>query len=208
MLFAPVLFVLCAFTVGKAMGQQEAISWVRGGGYGYITNGAGFAFSPVTSIAVTALGFGGVDQYGSGTDLSNYPYRVTLYNSSGTTLATAEITIGSAFHNQTYYQTVSPVELTAGSTYYLGAAEVGGPGGNLWVGTLAGTEGGGFFVDGDIHYLYGEADFAPPGNIPLGQEVNAYPIGANFEFSPVPEPSFLCLSAVGVLVLFLRRRRV
>jgi hypothetical protein len=181
---------------------QEAIPSFSGGSVvGYTTNGAGFAFSPTTSMAVTALGFGG-------SDLANYPYQVSLYNASGTQLATAQITTGSPFVNQTYYQGISAVDLTAGAIYYLGAVQVGDPSGNFWVGNVVGDGiGGTFTVNPDINYLNGVADFVS--GIPTVQDPNVFFVDENFQFTPVPEPSVLCLGAAGLLGLVWswRRRR-
>jgi hypothetical protein len=188
-------FVAYASLSGLHASAQEAISsYIIGSPnvVGYATNGAGFAFSPTASIAVTALGFGG-------SDLANYPYQVSLYNASGTQLATAQVTTGSSLVNQTYYQGISAVDLTVGATYYLGAVEVGDPFGNYWVGTVVGDGlGGTFTVNPDINYLNSETDFFS--GIPTNPQGSSYFfVDENFQFTPVPEPSVLCLSAAGLL---------
>lgn len=185
------LFLLC-FT---ASAQQEAVpSYTLGPIVGYSTNGAGFAFSPNVSIAVTALGYGG-------SDLLNYPYQVSLYNSIGNQLATTQVTTGSTLYNQTYYQGITPVDLTAGNTYYIGAVEVGDPSGNEWVGNVAGS----FSVNSDITYLNGGTDFVS--GIPISSVGNNFLVDENFQFTVVPEPSVLCLGAAGLLGIAWRRRR-
>jgi hypothetical protein len=191
-------------SITRVLAQQEAItSWTGGSPaiVGYATNGAGFEFSPVENMTLTALGFGG-------SDLANYPYQVTLYNASGTVLATAQVTAGSTFYNQTYYQSVSTVSLVAGSDYYLGAVEVGNTGGNFWLGDVIETGvNGAFAANADINYLSYDAGFGPPSNIPTAGPNSDYLIGANFQFTVVPEPSVLCLGLAGVLGLFMTQRR-
>jgi hypothetical protein len=192
-------------SVTRVLGQQEGItSWTGGSPaiVGYATNGAGFEFSPGVNMALTALGFGG-------SDIANYPYQVTLYNASGTALATAQLTTSSTFYNQSYYHSVSPVTLTAGSDYYVGAVQVGDPGGNFWAGYAIETGvNGAFAPNADINYLSYDAGFGPPSNIPTVTGANnGYLIGANFQFTVVPEPSVLCLGLAGVLGLFLTQRR-
>jgi hypothetical protein len=185
------LFLLCV----SAPAQQEAVpSFTLAQIAGYSTNGAGFAFSPNVSISVTALGYGG-------SDLLNYPYQVSLYNSLGSQLATAQVTTGSILYNQTYYQGIAPVALTAGDTYFIGAVEVGNPSGNFWLGNVAGS----FSVNSDITYLYGGNDFVS--GIPTANLGNNFLADENFQFTVVPEPSVLCLGVAGLLGIAWRRRR-
>ena len=184
--------------------QQEAIpsySILPGNVVGYATNGAGFAFSPSVPIAVTALGF----SYGNDTAPFD-PYRVSLFDASGHQLATAQLTTANALHNQTYYQSISAVNLTPGATYYVGAVDVGASSG-YWLGSVVGAvDGSPFSVDPAISYLSGNTGFMPPGTVPgtaLGQN---YFVGANFEFIVVPEPSVFCLTMAALLGIARRRR--
>ncbi len=196
------LFVSTSLFCFRAFGQQEGIPTFTISGspiVGYANNGAGFAFSPLVSLAVTALGF-------NGSDLAHSSYRVSLFNAVGTQLATAQVSTGSPFYNQTYYQGISAVNLTAGNTYYLGAVEVGGT--NLvWAGNVVGAAGGGTFsVNPDITYVSGNTGFMPPGSVPGSAQGQNYFVGANFEFTVVPEPASVGLLILGAALFALRGR--
>lgn len=193
------ILLLCAF-VFSASAQQEAVSFYASGDVvGYALNGAGYAFSPNVPIAITALGF-------NSADLENSAYQVSLYNSNGVQLASAEITTNSTSSNQTYYQSISSITLTAGDLYYLGAGETNANNYNVWVGGAAGPSvGGSFAVNPDITYLDAEANFIS--GIPTNSEGSAYfLLDENFQFTPVPEPSGLYLGVVGLLGLARWRR--
>jgi hypothetical protein len=190
----------------RIFAQQEAIPSYTinpGNVVGYAQNGAGFAFSPTVPIAVTALGF----SYGN--DSSPFdPFQVSLFDASGHQLATAQLTTANSFHNQTYYQGVSAVNLTVGATYYVGAVDVGGTNSGIWFGSVVGAvDGSPFSVNPDISYLSANTGFMPPGTVPgtalTGQN---YLIGANFEFTVVPEPSVFCLTVAALLGIAWRRR--
>jgi hypothetical protein len=183
-----------------ASAQQEAVpSFTLGITAAFATNGAGFAFSPNVPVAVTSLGFGG-------NDLASFPYQVSLYDSLGNQLASRKVTTGSTLYNQTYYESITPVDLTAGNTYYIGAVEVGNPSGNYWVGTQVGpSDGGSFSVDPDITYLNGAGVFVS--GLPTFNLGNSFPVDENFLFTVVPEPSVLCLSVAGLVGFVWRQRR-
>ena len=162
---------------------------------GYATNGAGFAFSPDTPIAVTALGFNGID-------LSSYHYQVTLFDAGGNQLATAQISTGSTLYNQTYYESIAAVNLTVGDTYYLGAVEVGS-GFNLWIGNVIDpVDGfGTYSVNSDISYVNAATGFVPSGTVPGTSAGQNYFVGANFQFTTVPEPASNGLFILGAAIL-------
>jgi hypothetical protein len=181
----------CASLVcGNASAQQEAISASFPGGYGgYIRNGAGFAFSPNITIGVAALGY-------SGEDIVNNPYQVSLFDAGGNLLASQTVSTGSILYNGSYYNSISPVQLSAGATYYVGA-EVALSGISLWLGDVSGPGGSTFSVNPNITYLDGAGDFMPPEMVPgisLGQA--NYPIGANFILATA-YPPYLFITQVG-----------
>ena len=157
----------------------------------YINGGAGFAFSPNASIEVTALGYGIV-----GTNSASY--QESLFDASGNQLARATVTTGDSFYNQSFYESISPINLTAGDTYYLQSVEIPG---NPWVGDVSSV----FSVNSYITYLSSASGGFGEPLTQLGSP--AYYFEApNFEFVPVPEPSVLALSVAGLLGLAWRRR--
>jgi hypothetical protein len=189
----------------KAVAQEEAVPAFSTNGVavpylGY-SNGAGYEFSPNVEIAVTALGFGGMD-------LGNYPYQVSIYTKPANvteTVATAEVTTSSTFYNQTYYQSVTPVDLFPNQQYFIEASAVGD---SLWVGAAISDQpqGGSFSVNSDIKYESAGNDFIN------GIPQNIFPqfvffTDENFQFTVVPEPSILCLAAAGLAGMIWHRRR-
>jgi hypothetical protein len=80
-------------------------------GYGYT---AGWSFQPATNISLTALG---AFQY----LVANSGNIVGLWDASGALLASNSITASSLLVNQSLYEPITPVSLSADETYYLGA---------------------------------------------------------------------------------------
>jgi hypothetical protein len=163
---------------------------------GYSTTGAGFAFSPLESLTVTSLGYGG-------RALADEAFQVTLWNAGGNPLATALISMTDPVFNGTHYETISGLSLSAGQTYYLGA--VGAESG-FWFGDAillspAESATGTITTAPDLTFLGGVAHGGPG-----TPEPEAFYVGANFLYV-VPEPSTLTLGAAGLLVLVLSRRR-
>jgi hypothetical protein len=200
------LCVFISFTCFNACAQNEAIPFFssRSSVAGYSPNGAGFAFSPNVSIEVTALGFGFVP---TGTNFVVIPYQVSLYDADGNTLATEEITTGDSFYDATYYQGISPVVLTAGNTYYIGAGGFYyGFYDGYWFGNVDGPSyGGAFSVNSNISFLNGVNDFI--GGVPTMSDGDAFYVDENFLFTPVPEPSVFCLGIAGLLGMAIWHRR-
>lgn len=170
---------------------------------GYASGGAGFAFTPLTDIVVTSLGFNGMD-------LPSEDYSVSVWNSSGITLSTARISASDPLFNQTHYLGITGLPLAAGNTYYLQAVGVAS---GLWLGEAIIASGpdanGTFSVAPEISYLGYAAGTNGFGAFPA--EVHgdplAYLIGPNFQFEVVPEPSVLCLSGLGLAAIAARHRR-
>lgn len=193
----------------KVIAQDEAVPTFSTNGLQvtYVNNlsGAGYEFSPKVEIAVTALGFGGID-------LENYPYQVSLYSIGGwgqtPITAMAEVTTSSTFYNQTYYQNITPVDLFPGQNYYIYASAIGN---SHWSGFVTGPlaqDDGSFSINPDINYEAADDDFTNGTN---GDPMNALPlqiffVDENFQFVVVPEPSVLCLSATGLAGMIWYRR--
>jgi hypothetical protein len=160
----------------------------------------GWTFQPTTEIDVTALG--------AFTYLGNQNIEIGLWNSSGTLLASQTITSASTVIDQSRYQSIAPVDLTADQTYYLAAFSLSGPLGaivvtpdtapngfammspDIQLGQVAYSSNSGFTFPSTIDGSTGDAIIAP-----------------NFEFQPVPEPSTILLSGVSFASLLLLRQR-
>jgi hypothetical protein len=191
--------VLALCVGGRVSAQQEAILDYGGNhAVGYANGGAGFGFTPLANLSVTSLGYqqSGLASYSdeSGT------VQVSLWDGTGDLLSTALITGTDSTFNQSYYQTVSPLTLYAGVTYFLGAVE---PESDLWVGDVAL---GAFSASPDITYL----GVATGSNIWQGLQANTtsdLTEGPNFQFSVVPEPSALALGGMGIAMLALITRK-
>ena len=169
--------------VGLPAAAWEAIpSYFIGKTYsGYFFGGAGFAFMPQTNLAITSLGF-------CGPDVTNEPVRVALWNTNGQQLVSAIVTTNSTFVNQTHYQSITPLALLAGQTYYLSSV---GTRSGLWEGYTvpAPDGGGGFTVASDLSYLASATGTNSAGNFPgtLGSPT-VLTIGPNFVYSVLTHP--------------------
>jgi len=166
-------------------------------------NGAvdlGMVFTANSTFSVDALGI---------YDLSNLTgsEQVGLYNSSGTLLASATVTLTDPVTNGYLFQSITPVTLTAGSTYTVDAYV----GSNPWaIGPAPTTPSSVTFKYND--YLYSGGLAFPT---TTGGAGPAY-YGPNFEIGtgnpdppPVPEPSGFAFVTLAVLAgcLYLRKQR-
>jgi len=180
--------------VGQAKADQTAVTLT---GYNLYTNGGwtlGFEFSPTVNIDVTALGSffpgGATDTHG-----------VTLWDATGHVLATTTVT-GNGTQGIDY-TAIAPVLLTAGTNYFVGAT------------TLADNyadNGATWTVNPDINYI-AHAEIQTAGvtpQFPTNTYTNFGDFGADFMFTPVPEPASLALLGIGAMGLIgygLRRRK-
>lgn len=161
----------------------------------------GWTFQPQIDINVTALGAFNDVLHGSGN------LEIGLWNSSGDLLTSSLVALTGA-SSDSVYQSVAPVMLTAGQTYYLGA--------------YSPSQVAYFYVVGPDSDTHGYAIMSP--EIQLGglafntSSVFAFPsttegqpgdavVMPNFQFQPVPEPSTVCLLGSGVMVLLALRKR-
>lgn len=162
----------------------------------------GWTFQPLTSISVTALGAFTYNLPSGSTD-------VGLWSSDGTLLASSIITSDSTLVNQSRYESIAPVMLTPGLTYYLGEFSSSGaiqsvavyptePSGPDGYATMASE------IELDDAAWQTNAIFEFP-SVTAGSPGAAI-IAPNFEFQTVPEPSILSLAGVSVILLLARRR--
>jgi hypothetical protein len=190
--------VLCAGAQAQA---AEAISdYGAGIAGGYADGGAGFAFTPLENMEVTSLGY----SQNIMTNFTDYSgaAQVSLWDSAGDLLSTALVKDTASTFNQSYYQTVSPVTLEAGETYYIGGVI---PANGLWEGSESiGT----FSVSPDITYLgvaYGTNLWQGLQPDTTGELTE----GPDFQYTQtaVPEPSVLALGGLGLATLALSARK-
>src|ERR1700722_17603554 len=80
-----------------------------------VNRSLGWTFQPTTDIDVTALG--AFDYIVPTTGVLD----VGLWDATGTLLASGTVSATSTSINQSLYQSITPVTLTAGQTYYLAA---------------------------------------------------------------------------------------
>jgi PEP-CTERM putative exosortase interaction domain len=161
----------------------------------------GWTFQSQTDINVTALGAFNDVLHNSGN------LEIGIWNSSGDLLTSSLVAL-TGTSSDSVYQSVTPVMLTAGQTYYLGAYS---PSQTVY-----------FYVVGPDSDTHGYAIMSP--EIQLGglafntNSVFAFPsstegqpsdavVMPNFQFQAVPEPSTVCLLVGGAMVLLAMRRK-
>jgi hypothetical protein len=143
---------------------------------GFANGGAGFTFSPQVTISVTELGYGS-DTWGQ------EPATVLLLDTNDVILASAQVTFSSPILSWAHYETISPVTLTPGQTYYLWSFWTNG----VWTGPGLLSSGpfqnGTFTVARDILYI-GTADSTnADGSLPHTQgPPTVLRIGPNFAY--------------------------
>jgi hypothetical protein len=137
---------------------------------------------------------------------SQSPLTVGLWAQDGTLLASATVTSSDPLVNQSVYQSITPVSLTAGATYYLGAYSLNGsffmdvetpPGGSA----MTSPE---IILGNSVWSTNGISTFPDTIVGPSGSAI----LAPNFEYT-VPEPSveaFLGLSGGAILVWQQARR--
>ena len=162
----------------------------------------GWTFTPQTDISITALG-------AFAYCLPHNGLEVGLWNSSGTLLASNTITAAGLSVGQSYYKSITPVDLMAGQTYFLGAYSPAGSFQSIAVNPGDGASDGYATTSPEIQldqaaYVNNLAFEFP--STTEGSPGSAIVV-PNFEFEPVPEPSALCLFGAGALGLLARRRQ-
>ena len=196
------LLVLALLTVAaRASANEGILTFSSGGVVGYVDGTAGWSFEPLTAISVTSLGcFDYVL-----TSNNQLPLSVGLWNQSGTLLTSTTVTTSDPLFDQSRYQSITPVTLTAGQTYYLGAYSSAGS-----IVFDAETSSLGGFATTSPQIQLGMAALSTNGfsfpNTLQGDPGSAL-LAPNFQFSSVPEPSFVALAILG-LGSYLKRKKV
>jgi len=193
-LFSVAFLLTCTFVCSG----NEGILTFSGTG-GYVNGTAGWSFDPTVNISVTSLGASDVSTFGSS------PLLVGLWDQSGSLLASTTVSSNDPIVNLTHYDSITPVTLTAGQTYYLGAYAVNG-GTTVVVGEDPPGIGGFATTSSQIQLLTAvlstNSGFSFPNTI-AGDPGSAL-FGPNFQFTVVPEPSIAALAIVGGSALFSR----
>lgn len=166
--------------------------------FGGVNGTAGWAFTSSQNLVVSSLGglllgdFSGVPD----------PIDVGLWSSDGTLLGSVVITKNSQLINGSLYEAVSPILITAGSTYIVAA----GSAGSIELAEVAASTAQSPVSFAGSAGVSGQGFAFPTTVLPVTSD-NSIIYGANFLFEPVPEPGELGLSALGGILLAWQRHR-
>jgi len=177
----------------------EGITFYMNSIVGYVNGTAGWSFTPQTPISVTSLGcFDYITTQPNG-------ISVGLWAPNGSLLASSAVSSSSTLVNQTRYESISPIVLSPGQTYYLGAYVNGG---TIVFNAVDPQQGGSITTSPGIQLgqaVAGFGSFTFP-NIIAGDPGTAL-ITANFQYVAVPEPSSLAFLLLGGVMLRWRKIR-
>jgi len=193
--------VLVANLSASAQGCYEALNIQNvGGGVGAANGTAGWAFQPTTEISVISLGcLDNIFQANSTDSVS-----VGLWDSGGALLSSITVTPSSQLVSSTRYESVAPVFLAANQTYHIGAYN---PLGVIayWVADNTYFQ---YFTTSPSIQLRGFA--AASGGFVFPKELEGgtgiVPLGPNFQYTVVPEPSCIMLLGAGGMGILLGRK--
>jgi len=180
---------------------EGMLSYVASDG-GYVVGTSGWTFQPLSPISVTSLG---VFDYILNPSAQNQSLMsVGLWDNAGTLLASNSVTASSPLLNQSRYEPITPVTLSPGLTYHLGAYY---PSAGLTV-LLAAAPGNGGSVSMAPGIQIGTAVSDPSGfaypNTAQGGPGAAFLV-PNFQFTQVPEPAAGIFLMLGGLALGSRK---
>lgn len=165
----------------------------------------GSEFTATTDEYVTAIGVFDSDQDGLADS-----YDVGLFASDGSSLATTTVDSGTTdpLVDQFRYSSITPVELIAGQTYYVGALYLTGDDNVFFPGQASNFATNPGITFDSATFAYGGTLAAPTAAYSGGPGF----FGPNFLVSAVPEASSLvntlaAISALALCALFAARRR-
>jgi len=196
------LAILCLLIRSQIANATEGmLSYVNSDG-GYTFGTSGWTFQPLTPISVTSLGV--FDYILNPSAQNQSPMSVGLWDNGGNLLASNSVSASSTLLNQSRYEPITPVTLTPGLTYHLGAyyptagltvllAAVPGNGGSVTM--AAGIQIGAAVFDAS-GFAYPNTTAAGPGSALLVP---------NLQFTAVPEPAVGSLLILCGLVLAWRK---
>jgi hypothetical protein len=194
-----ILGTLALLYTANAQGTFEAITGYSAGSAVnvFVPGTGGWTFQPQVDMTVTKLG--ALDLL-----LSQDTMDIGIWTDDGTELGFASITATDPSSTQPQYASITPISLSAGQTYRIGAFGDSGVGLGMSVVYPAPSTNGSVSLSADLKlgsYVYApDNSFAFPGI--LGTS-GAMLLGATFLYTKdVPEPSFValfCLSALGLL---------
>lgn len=173
-LFSVLFGYFCALG-GEAITSHVTIWPLIGYGWG----GGGFAIAPNLDVVATSFGFGGEL-------VEHEPVQMSLWDTLGQRLSSVIVTSNSPSFNGTHYDTIQPVVLTAGETYYLCSC---GTDGGVWDGDVisANDHNGDFTVAPELNYIGMALATNAAGVFPLNVTTGAnLAVGANLQFYPAP----------------------
>lgn len=170
-----VLFGYSCALGGEAI-TSHLVTWdIIGFGQG----GGGFGISPNLDVVATSFGFGGEMVEGESVQMS-------LWDTLGQQLSSVIVTSNSPSFNGTHYETIQPIVLNAGETYYLCSC---GTDSGVWAGEVifATYFNGEFTVAPELNYIGMALATNTAGVFPLNVSTGAnLALGANLQFYAAP----------------------
>jgi len=171
--------------------------------YSAINGPVGFTFQPLTTISVTELGYFDYILTRPGS------ISVGLWAADGTLLASNTITSGSLLLDQSRYESITPIFLQAGETYYVAAFSATGPFSAVAVDPNDGAANG--YATSSPEIQIGQVAYENNSVFGFPATLDGLPgsaiIAPNFEFQVVPEPTALGLMGAGLFFWPVIRRR-
>jgi hypothetical protein len=167
--------------------------------YSAVDRTIGWAFAANSDVTVVSLGFFDFRQDGL-----NRAHDVGLWTSGGTLLASATVQTSSPLADWFRWVSITPLSLTAGQSYVLGAFVVGMDNIDCFeLDAASVTTVPQITYDGLARYVYASSLTFP--SVIYGYGTNGL-FGPNIQIEVVPEPSTLVLAFAGLGLLGFARR--